>query len=99
MNAMISVSEWILRRKLIFYYLIVNDKLGRTLEINPSEQFEAATARHMRAYIQDGTMPPADIAPAIMNMADDFMAGRQVTIRSGDYLAIQNHLRKEGGKT
>ena len=99
MSYMVSVSDWLLRRKLIFYYLIVNEKLGRALEINPSEQFESFTARHMRAYIHDGTMPPAEIATAILNMADDFMAGRQVTIRSGDYLAIQNYLRKEGGHT
>jgi len=42
-------------------------------------------------------MPPPEIATAILNMADDFMAGRQVAMRSGDYLAIQNFIRKEGG--
>jgi hypothetical protein len=91
------MNEWIFRRKIIFYYLIVPDQLGRTIEINPTEQFEAFTARQIRAYIQEGTMPPPDIATAIMNLADDHLAGRQLTIRAGDYLAIQNHLRKEGG--
>jgi len=95
MNYMVSVSEWILKRKTIYYYLIVPDQARKLMEFTPSEQFEAATARYMNAYIKDGTMPPADIAPAIMNMADDYMAGRPVTIRSGDYLAIQNHLRKQ----
>ena len=95
MNTMVSVSDWILRRKIVFFYLIVPDPFRKSAEITPSEQFEAAAARFMNAYINDGTMPPADIAPAIMNMADDYMAGRQITIRSGDYLAIQNHLRKQ----
>jgi hypothetical protein len=36
LSYMVSVSDWLLRRKLIFYYLIVNEKLGRALEINPS---------------------------------------------------------------
>jgi hypothetical protein len=97
MQYMVSVSEWLLKRKIIFYYLILPDKFGRTVEINPGEKFEALAASHMRAFIQDGTAPPTDIASAIINMADDYMAGRQVTIRSGDYLALQNHIRKESG--
>jgi len=97
MTYTVSVADWILKRKLIFYYLIVIDPLRQQTEINPGEQFEAVTARYMRAYIQEGTMPPPDIATAIVNMADDLLAGRQITVRSGDYIAIQNHLRKEGG--
>jgi hypothetical protein len=38
-------------------------------------------------------MPPEAIAPAILNMADDVMAGRQVSLRAGDYIAIQNFAR------
>ena len=43
-------------------------------------------------------MPPADIAPAILNMADDYIAGREVAIRAGDYISIQNHIRKRARK-
>jgi hypothetical protein len=39
-------------------------------------------------------MPPEEIAPTIMNLADDFAAGRQMCIRAGDYIAIQNYMRK-----
>jgi hypothetical protein len=98
MSHMVSISEWLFKRKTIFYYLILPDQVAKVVEINPSDKFDAVTARYMQAYIQDGTMPPQDVATAIMNMADDHMAGRPITIRSGDYLAIQNHLRSMGGK-
>ncbi len=52
------------------------------------------TFGYAKAYIEKGEMPPADIAPAILNMADDYLAGRQVAIRAGDYIAIHNHMRK-----
>ena len=40
-------------------------------------------------------MPPAQIAPVIFNMLDDYAAGREVVIRTGNYISIQAFLRKE----
>jgi methenyltetrahydromethanopterin cyclohydrolase len=57
--------------------------------------FEELTYKYVRAYMEDGKMPPDEIAPAILNMADDYMSGRQVAIRAGDYIALQNFIRKE----
>ncbi len=48
---------------------------------------------HVRAYIEKGTMPPEGIAAPILNIAEDVAAGRQVTIRAGDYIALQNFAR------
>lgn len=51
--------------------------------------------RHVKAYVENGKMPPKDIAPAILNLADDFIAGREVTVRAGDYIALQTHFKKQ----
>jgi hypothetical protein len=48
----------------------------------------------MNAFMQQGTMPPAEIAPAIMNLIDDQSSGRTMTMRAGDYISLQNYLRK-----
>jgi hypothetical protein len=38
-------------------------------------------------------MPPAEIATAIINVADDYLNGTDVVMKSGDYIAVQNFLR------
>jgi hypothetical protein len=93
----VVLSESIWKRKWWVMYLVVVDDIftKNHIDINITPAFEAATFRYAHAYIEKGEMPPPDIAPAILNMADDFLAGRQVSVRAGDYIAIQNHLRKE----
>ncbi len=97
----IILNDFIWRRKWWVMYLIVAEKANilEQLSANLDRTFEDVTFRHVRAYIEEGKMPPADIAPAILNMADDYLAGRQVAIRAGDYLMIQNHIRKGGKET
>ncbi len=90
----VALSQFIWNRKWWLMYLVIPDPLRQQFEGTVSQEFESATFKYAQAYIERGEMPPADIAPAILNMADDFMAGRQVTVRAGDYIAIQNHLRK-----
>jgi len=48
----------------------------------------------MNAYLHDGKMPPAEIAPAIMNLIDDQKSGRDMALRAGDYISLQNYMRK-----
>jgi hypothetical protein len=92
----VVLADWIWRRKIWLFYLIVADNIfdKNQINVNVSTEFENVTFGYAKAYIEKGEMPPADIAPAILNMADDFIAGRQIAIRAGDYIAIQNHMRK-----
>jgi len=92
----VVLADWIWRRKWIFYYLVVvNDIFDKNqISVNVNPEFENVTFGYAKAYIEKGEMPPADIAPAILNMADDYLAGRPVAIRAGDYIAIHNHMRK-----
>lgn len=91
----IILSELVWKRKWWVMYLIVNDKVRIDDKVNAQiEKFmDGVALKHVRAYVDDGIMPPDAIAPAILNMADDVMAGRQVTLRAGDYIAIQNFAR------
>lgn len=91
------IPEWVLERWILVAYLIINwrlAELGKQIEIRPEEGFFKVVAQHLNAYIQDGVMPPEDIAQAILNLADDQLAGKPMTLRAGDYIAIQNHLRR-----
>jgi hypothetical protein len=89
----VVLSEFIWRRKWWVMYLIVVDDLFRQVEIDPGRAFEEVTFKYVKSYIDEGKMPPPEIAGAILNMADDYLAGRQVAVRAGDYIAIQNFLR------
>jgi hypothetical protein len=48
---------------------------------------------HVGAYLNKGVMPPEAIASAVINIADDFLAGREPVLRAGDYIAFQNFAR------
>jgi hypothetical protein len=48
---------------------------------------------HVGAFIEKGTMPPAQIAAPIMNIAEDVIAGREVVMRAGDYIALESFRR------
>jgi hypothetical protein len=56
--------------------------------------FAKLVQTQVEAYMQKGAMPPADIAAPIINIAEDIMAGREPVMRAGDYIALQNHVRK-----
>lgn len=62
----------------------------------PEGKFYDVVNQYLQAFLNEGKMPPDTIAPAILNLADDYMAGRQMTLKAGDYIAIQNHIREIG---
>ena len=62
--------------------------------VKPDASFNKAVTSYVKEYVEKGKMPPEAIAPAIMNLADDFASGREMNIRAGDYISIQNYLRK-----
>lgn len=94
----VAVPNWVIDKRWWVAYLIVNDLLRKELvelvQAAPDERFNKLVAEHLDAYLEKGTMPPGEIAPAILNIADDLMAGRQPTLRTGDYIAMQGYARK-----
>lgn len=78
-------------------YLIINDgirDIADKFKHPIDSSFNEFVTKHLDAYVNDNKMPPAEIAPTIMNLADDFAAGREMTIRAGDYIAIQGYMRQ-----
>ncbi len=55
--------------------------------------FNTLVETSVKAYVEHHTEPPAAIRGPILNIAEDVMAGRQVTIRAGDYITLQTYLK------
>jgi len=64
----------------------------KDLEKRDSE-FNKFVKTNLEAYINKGKMPADNIAGPIINLAEDLMAGRDLVIRAGDYIALQNAMR------
>jgi len=60
--------------------------------------FNQVVENHVAAFLEHGTMPPAAITAPILNVAEDIKAGREVTLRGGDYIALQNFVRSQAHK-
>jgi hypothetical protein len=89
--------ESILDRRIWVYYLIILERLADrfrdVIQARPDERFFHELNRHVEAYVNEGRMPPDAIASAVMNVADDVLAGRDVQLKAGDYIALQNYMR------
>ena len=81
-------------------YLILNIHFGDLVELAEKElpqTFARDMAQHVYAYIYQNKRPPAEIEQTVLNVSEDFMAGRQVQLRAGDYIAAQKFFRAAKG--
>ena len=67
-------------------------QLGNLVKWIPDDKFNKFLGNQVQSYL-NGSEPPAAIQSAIMNLADDYITGREVTIKAGDFIALQNHFR------
>lgn len=100
-NLRINLAEWIRWQKQKYMYLVVGpgdlfkQRLVDIVNVPADAGFQATVDRLVAAYIEKGEMPPEQIAPTILNLADDVMAGRDMVIRAGDYIALRNYMRAQ----
>ena len=85
------IPKWI---KVAYKIPIWLDKNFSHISVETVPRFEAEVTKHMKAFIENQKMPPKEIAGVIMNLADDYMAGRDMILRTGDYIAMQTYLQK-----
>jgi hypothetical protein len=69
--------------------------LGHLISGRYGDEIQPTIEKYLLAYLQKGVKPPATIAPAILNMADDYISGKTLDLRPGDHFAIQNYLRRK----
>jgi hypothetical protein len=77
-------------------YLIINQdisELANLVERELPENFAATMAIFIHGYMYENKMPPTEIAQTILNVTEDMVAGRQVILRAGDYIAVQKYMR------
>ncbi|MCL2477449.1 hypothetical protein [Candidatus Bathycorpusculum sp.] len=97
----VSVEEMIFKRKIWVMYLVVNDfykdliakKLVK-VDVATSVRFNAFVQEQVSAYMTGKTAPPAEIEGPILNIADDLLAGKEITLRTGDYIVLQTYMQK-----
>lgn len=85
-------SDWV-------KYLVVFEWQKRVIDEKTfaaitSEKFNKLVGEHIKAYVFDKKMPPAEIAGPIMNITDDLLSGRDPILRTGDYIQLQNFMRQ-----
>lgn len=73
---------------------VLEGTVRELVEIPPDDRFNRLVGDYVHALVNEGKEPPSAIATAIYNLGDDMLAGRQPTIRTGDYIALQNFLRQ-----
>ena len=95
----IKVPGWMLKRRTNIIYngnpLLSQDRdVAENLAIAPDDKFYEFLAKHMNAYLDEGTTPPVEITTAILNISEDFLTDKIITMRTGDYVALQSYFRK-----
>ncbi|MCF8383827.1 MAG: hypothetical protein K9G39_09625 [Chlorobium sp.] len=83
----------------VVMYLVIVDKLlqrqSDLLKVKPSEKFFDMVREQVISHLIDGKEPPEQIAGPILNIADDMLAGREVVMRSGDYITLMNYAKSK----
>ncbi len=90
------IPDWVTERWCVICYLIINWDIRQLVEqvkVKPDRNFFKAVGHYLYRYTYKNEMPPEAIAPAIMNIAEDFMSGNPVKFRAGDYISLQNFVR------
>ena len=90
--------ETILDRRIWVYYLIIleqaADHLNELIKVKPDKRFFRVLGKHVEQYLETGKMPPKEISSVVLNVADDYMSGREIVLRAGDYIQLQNFARR-----
>lgn len=93
-----SIAKEILKRKDWVKYKTIPEWHGRIIDGHiltgdAGKEFNDVVNKYVNDYIFKKKMPPAEIATAIMNIADDYLDNRELVLKAGDYIALQNFVR------
>lgn len=94
----IQFSDSVIDRKdWVKYLVLVNwhaEQQGRNIQRKPDAAFRKFVETQVRAHLGGKKVAPS-IETAVVNLADDYLSGRESTLRAGDYIALQNAFRAD----
>ena len=80
-------------------YLIIGPggirEFEKIINIQPTEKFRVMVEKYVTAYLEDDVLPPKEIAPAILNIADQYAEHGLAEIRTGDYIMLQSYMQQK----
>jgi hypothetical protein len=68
--------------------------MEKSLSSQYGEEILQTLEKYLMACLKKGVKPPATIAPTILNMADDYLNGRDLELRPGDHFAIEKYFSR-----
>ena len=83
------------RKDTVKYLVLVNwhaERLGQIIKRTPDAAFRKFVEAQVQAHLA-GKKVPGSIQAAVMNLADDYLSGRESTLRAGDYISLQTQFR------
>ncbi len=84
----------------VVMYLVIIDKMidryKGVLKVQPTEKFYDVVQELVKNHVIGDEEPPEQIRTSVLNLADDMMAGRDVALRAGDYIALMDYAREIG---
>lgn len=97
-KAFIDRRDWVKYLTLSeFQTKIIEKEHPEILETIPSEKFVEFLQKEINQYLS-GKEIATGIQSAIMNCADMHASGEPITLRAGDYIALQSHHLNMGGR-
>ena len=66
------------------------------VSVRPTAPFDKFVKDTVSNYLLNNIEPPQEIIVAIRNLADDVISGKNVVMRSGDYICLVNYAKKTG---
>lgn len=96
-HKILVAPKFVFRKPDVRYLVLVNwhaQELDNIIKRPADAGFDKFVEKHVQSYLE-GTAPPEAIQTAILNIVDDVAAGRDTTLRAGDYIALQTQYRAE----
>lgn len=93
-KSFIDRSDWVKYLTLPLYASKILERVNPEIfKTAPTAEFAKFLQKQLDSYLA-GKEVDAAINSAIMNCADMYASGEKITLRAGDYIALNNHFHK-----
>jgi hypothetical protein len=93
---------WLRKHRVMYLYPAPTelgvDRIRNLVSNGLDKKLSTFVQKQLKAYMVEGQEPPAEIAATIYNFADDLAHGRDLVVRTGDYIALQGYMQRGAAK-